>query len=631
MVGGVLIFFMASSSFLGHAQALARARSVEPRDAVGMPLSPFSQHPPDAGRRFACGIRRTVREGHQAARLCTVPGLDGRVPIALDGSEHFCSRKIKCEQCSTRRRADGGTEYFHAFLGASMVAPGHKQVLPLPPEFIAPQDGAEKQDCERNAAKRWLARHGADLAHLRPGRSGDDLFACQPIVAAIQDAGGNFILTCKPASHKTIAEYLQGAELQEHRQTICKRGKRTTTTYRWLNAVPLRATDDAILVNWFSIETFNAKGKRTYYNSFVTDLAITRDTVAELAGGRARWKIENETFNVLKTNGYNLEHNFGHGKKTLASILVTLNLLAFAFHTAAYLGVLAGEPPSWPWPHVSLLRASADCHRLCCLPGLASPAPVHRRGRDTATLTTGIPPSRHSTHLNTEPKRRKITTTPWIFSNCGPTDIDALSWRLPLLPYQRAGIAAWSNHPVLLADEMGLGKTIQAIAALRILFARGEISARCSSRPPGSCCSGAASSATGRRSSLWRPCSGQRTSAARPGAGGAGLSRRLRGAALGPGAARRLRPRPPALGRRRPRRGAAIKNAGTDLAVAVKRAVPRHRSWALTGTPLENRLDDARLDPRLRRPRPVRPPRHGRRAAPSARPRCSFAGGAPRC
>jgi hypothetical protein len=106
--------------------------------------------------------------------------------------------------------------------------------------------------------------------------------------------------------------------------------------------VPLHATVDAILVNWFSIETFNAKGKRTYYNSFVSDLAITPDTVAELAAcGRARWKIENETFNVLKTNGYNLEHNFGHGKKTLASVLVTLNLLALAFHTAAYLAVIA--------------------------------------------------------------------------------------------------------------------------------------------------------------------------------------------------------------------------------------------------------------------------------------------------
>ena len=215
-------------------------------------------------------------------------------------------------------------------------------MLPLPPEFIAPQDGTEKQDCERSAAKRWLARHGPTVAHLRPIYLGDDLFACQPITAAIQQTGGNFILTCKPSSHQTITEYLQGATLQEHRQTVCKRGKRITTIYRWLSAVPLRATDDAILVNWFSIEIRNAAGKRTYYNSFVSDLPVTTDTVAELAAcGRARWKIENETFNVLKTNGYNLEHNFGHGKQTLASIFLTLNLLAFAFHTAAQLAVLA--------------------------------------------------------------------------------------------------------------------------------------------------------------------------------------------------------------------------------------------------------------------------------------------------
>jgi hypothetical protein len=88
--------------------------------------------------------------------------------------------------------------------------------------------------------------------------------------------------------------------------------------------------------------TPRAKGRRTYANSFVTDLPVTADTVAEIAAcGRARWKIENETFNVLKSNGYNLEHNFGHGKETLASVLVTLNLLAFAFHTVSQLCVLA--------------------------------------------------------------------------------------------------------------------------------------------------------------------------------------------------------------------------------------------------------------------------------------------------
>jgi hypothetical protein len=180
------------------------------------------------------------------------------------------------------------------------------------------------------------------VRHLRPVFLGDDLFACQPIAAAIQQAGGNFILTCKPSSHRTIAEYLNGAQLEERRDTIITRGKRTTTIYRWLSAVPLRATDDALAVNWFSVEIQNAKGKRTYYNSFITDLAITAANAADLAAcGRARWKIENETFNVLKTNGYHLEHNFGHGKQTLCSVLVTLNLLAFSFHTVARVVVLA--------------------------------------------------------------------------------------------------------------------------------------------------------------------------------------------------------------------------------------------------------------------------------------------------
>jgi hypothetical protein len=339
------IFFMGSPSFLAHQRALEEGHGRSNCQTLfGMTAIPTDNYI----RLMLDGAAPTVFDRlfmkaiEAAGPLTPFQCPDGRVLIALDGTEHFCSRKIKCRQCSTRLRADGGTEYFHAFLGASIVAPSHKRVLPLPPEFIAPQDGAVKQDCERNAAKRWLARHSTTLAHLRPIYLGDDLFACQPIVAAIQEAGGSFILTCKPSSHQTIAEYLHGAERHEHRQTVCKRGKRTTTIYRWLDAVPLRATDDAIQVNWFSVETLNSKGKRTYYNSFVTDLAVTPDTVAELAVcGRARWKIENETFNVLKTNGYNLEHSFGHGKETLASVMVTLNLLAFAFHTAAYLAVLA--------------------------------------------------------------------------------------------------------------------------------------------------------------------------------------------------------------------------------------------------------------------------------------------------
>jgi hypothetical protein len=339
------VFFMGSPSFLGHQRVLAeghgRSNCRTLFDMTAIPTDAYIRQMLDGAQPEAFDplfFKAIATEGV----LDPFRRLDGRVLIALDGTECFCSRKIHCPRCSTRKRSDGGTEYFHSFLGASIVAPGHQQVLPLPPEFIAPQDGAAKQDCERNAAKRWLTRHGPAVAHLRAVFLGDDLFACQPIAAAVREQGGNFIFTCKPASHQTITEYLTGAELEEHRQTVVTRGKRTTTICRWLSAVPMRATEDALIVNWFSVEILNGKGKRTYYNSFVTDLAVTSSTVAELAAcGRARWKIENETFNVLKTNGYNLEHNFGHGKETLASVLVTLNLLAFAFHTVARLAVLA--------------------------------------------------------------------------------------------------------------------------------------------------------------------------------------------------------------------------------------------------------------------------------------------------
>jgi hypothetical protein len=272
------VFFMGSPSFLGHQRALEEGHGRSNCQTLfGMTAIPSDAYirlmldgaPPAA---FDPLFHETIATAGVLTPFQRPGGpLADRVLIALDGTEHFCSRKLHCPRCSTRRRADGGTEYFHAFLGASIVAPGHKQVLPLPPEFIAPQDGAEKQDCERSAAKRWLARQGPAVAHVRPVYLGDDLFACQPIATAIQQASGNFILTCKPASHKTIAEYLQGVTLEEHRQSVVTRGKRTTTIHRWLSAVPLRATDDALSVNWFSIEILNDTGKRTYHTSFVTD------------------------------------------------------------------------------------------------------------------------------------------------------------------------------------------------------------------------------------------------------------------------------------------------------------------------------------------------------------------------
>jgi hypothetical protein len=159
--------------------------------------------------------------------------------------------------------------------------------------------------------------------------------------------------------------------------------------------VPLRATDDAILVNWFSIEILNAKGKRTYYNSFVTDLATTPGTVAELAAcGRSRWKIENETFNVLKTDGYNLEHNFGHGKKTLASVLAPSTCSPSRSTPSLISASSPGEPPS---SHAApRIASSSICGlsppMLSSRTGLTCCSPSPRRRYDH--LDHALPPSR---------------------------------------------------------------------------------------------------------------------------------------------------------------------------------------------------------------------------------------------
>ena len=107
------------------------------------------------------------------------------------------------------------------------------------------------------------------------------------------------------------------------------------TLVRSINDVLLRSGDDALSVNGFDITVVNATtGEQLYHNSCITTHRLTADNVLDVAqSGRGRWTIENENNNVLKTKGYHLEHNFGHGTQYLAAFLLSLNLLALLFHT----------------------------------------------------------------------------------------------------------------------------------------------------------------------------------------------------------------------------------------------------------------------------------------------------------
>jgi len=333
-------FFLQSPSFLAHQRHLETGQG----RSNCQTLFGMSKIPGDGQVRamldpvdpalFYPMFADILGELRQCGGLDAMRCLDGRLLIALDGSEYHCSDAIHCPNCSHRTRGKGKTEYYHAMLCAAVVAPGHNRAVPLQPEFIVPQDGCDKQDCESRAVRRWLAAHGAQYARLDPVYLGDDLMSRQPICQAVLDEGGHFLFVCKPDSHPAIEEFRAGIVLDELIQRTRRGRQWTTYRYQWLCNVPLRGDAKAINVNWLMIEIVNHDGTVTYRNSFITNLPVTRDTVAALAAaGRARWKVENETFNVLKTKGYNLEHNFGHGRQNLATVLTTLNLLAFACHT----------------------------------------------------------------------------------------------------------------------------------------------------------------------------------------------------------------------------------------------------------------------------------------------------------
>ncbi len=151
---------MQSPSFLAHQRLLAEncGRS-NAQTLFGMTAIPCDNHIRQmldgaSTDHFDPVFAKVVRDLDESGDLSSLRRLDGRVLIALDGSEHFCSRKVNCPHCSTRKRSDGEIEYFHSFVGATLVSPGHTTVLPLPAEFVRPQDGAKKQDCEPVAARR---------------------------------------------------------------------------------------------------------------------------------------------------------------------------------------------------------------------------------------------------------------------------------------------------------------------------------------------------------------------------------------------------------------------------------------------------------------------------------------------
>ena len=256
--------------------------------------------------------------------------LDDYYLLALDGTEYFSSKTIHCASCLQKVHRNGSITYYHQMLGAALVHPDQRAVIPLMPEPIIKQDGTGKNDCERNAAKRFIAKLRQDHPHLKFVVTEDSLSSNAPHIEALHAHGLHYILGVKDGDHAYLFEQVQAAE-QAGRVTSYERHDRAARVvhrFRFVNDVPLNTSNRDVRVNF--IEYWEVGEHKVQHFSWVTDLRVSPRNVYHLMrGGRARWKIENETFNTLKNQGYHFEHNYGHGTQNLSVVFAMVMMLAF--------------------------------------------------------------------------------------------------------------------------------------------------------------------------------------------------------------------------------------------------------------------------------------------------------------
>ena len=282
---------------------------------------------PEALRPLFKHVFRALQRGKALEEMVVVEDHD---LLALDGTGYFSSNQIHCDWCLKTHHRHGTITYRHQMLGAALIHPDKREVIPLMPEPIIKQDGTEKNDGERHAAKRFITKLRQDHPHLKVIVTEDSLSSNAPPIQLLQDHDLHDILGVKEGDHASLFKHVAAAE-QAGRVTYYDRDDAETGLrhrFRFVSDMPLNEANVDLRVNF--LECWEWDGDQGQHLSWITDLCVTKGTVYQLMrGGRARWRIENETFNTLKNQGDHFEHNFGHGYQHLSVVCAVLMLLAF--------------------------------------------------------------------------------------------------------------------------------------------------------------------------------------------------------------------------------------------------------------------------------------------------------------
>lgn len=258
----------------------------------------------------------------------------GKILISIDGTKQFSSNKISCPHCCKKEHSNGEIEYYHQLLVATIVHPDKKTVLPLFSEPIMKEDGETKNDCELNAAKRLIPDLKKEFPRLEIIILADAIYNNGPFIKMLKKHGFSYIIRYKEGNGKTLSKTVQTKMIEGKTDEFEKPDKDQknndiTRGYRFINNLPLNKTHPNIKINYLDYWEIDKEDKEKNF-CWITNITLSRKKVYKvMRAGRSRWKIENETFNTLKNLGYHFEHNYGHGKKYLSTVIGTLMLLAF--------------------------------------------------------------------------------------------------------------------------------------------------------------------------------------------------------------------------------------------------------------------------------------------------------------
>ncbi len=265
-------------------------------------------------------------------RLIRMKALDGgrlfgHVLVVLDGTGQLYFRHRHCAHCLTRI-VDGTTQYYHHVLEAKLVTPSGLAIS-IGSEFIENSEPqASKQDCELKAFARLAPRLKKDFPQLLMCLGLDGLYANGTALSICEQNRWKYFITFKEGSMPAVwKEYQTLLELCPQNRKRHTTDRHVQQTFAWVD--DLEYVDDQgrrQRFNAFQCHEQAGQDKKCF--AWLTNFTIRPENVVALGnrGGRCRWKIENEGFNIQKNGGFNLEHAYSTGERQIKNFYVLLQI-----------------------------------------------------------------------------------------------------------------------------------------------------------------------------------------------------------------------------------------------------------------------------------------------------------------